>query len=62
MSELLTTGELAIRLRVRPRTVQHWARSGRIPAVRLSAKVVRYYFDAVLRALQTQADRTEVIR
>src|SRR5262249_3026336 len=51
--ELLTAGELAARLRIRPRTVQLWARRGRIPTVRLSPKVVRFDMYAVLLALRS---------
>ncbi len=54
-TELLTTGQLAERLHLRPRTVQAWARQGRIPTVRLSAKVVRFDWLAVLAALRHQA-------
>src|SRR5262249_18036852 len=41
-TELLTVHQLAERLHIRPRTVQAWARKGRIPSVKLSAKVVRF--------------------
>lgn len=51
MSELLTATELAERLKVRPETVKVWAREGRIPAVRLSPKVLRFDPVAVLAAL-----------
>jgi excisionase family DNA binding protein len=55
--ELLTVLELAERLHVRPRTVQTWARQGRIPAVKLSAKVVRFDWQAVLAAIRSRARR-----
>jgi excisionase family DNA binding protein len=51
-TELLTVNQLAERLHIKPRTVQAWARRGRIPAVKLSAKVVRYEWPAVLAALR----------
>ena len=50
--ELLTASELAHRLRVKPGTVRTWARQGRIPAVRITAKVVRYDFSEVVKSLQ----------
>jgi len=61
-NELLTASELAGRLQIRPRTVQSWARQGRIPTVRLSAKVVRFDWRAVLTALGDQAKHREVSR
>ena len=51
MSELLTADELADRLKVRPDTVRSWSRQGRIPAIRITHKVVRFDFDAVVKAL-----------
>ena len=50
-TELLTTRELAKRLRVSPETVRGWARRGAIPVLRLSPKVIRYELEAVLAAL-----------
>lgn len=50
-SELLTAKGLAERLGVRPSTIRRWQREGRIPGVRISAKVVRYDFQAVLEAV-----------
>jgi hypothetical protein len=49
--DLLSRAELADRLRVMPSTVGRWTRLGRIPARRLSSKVVRYDLAAVLSAL-----------
>lgn len=51
LTDLMTAGELAERLRVTPETVRSWARCGRIPAVRLSPKVIRFDLHAVLTAL-----------
>ncbi len=50
-TDLLTAEELAERLHVRPSTVREWARRGRIPTVRLSAKVVRYDLSAVVESV-----------
>jgi predicted site-specific integrase-resolvase len=57
---LLTANQLAERLHIRPRTVQAWARLGRIPTVKLSAKVVRFDWQAVLTVLREQAKCPEV--
>lgn len=51
MPELLTAEELADRLKVSPRTVKEWARAGRIPEVRLSAKVRRFLLTEVIRVM-----------
>jgi excisionase family DNA binding protein len=56
--ELLTVDQLAERLHVRPRTVKAWALAGRIPAIRVSAKVVRYSWPDVLAALETTPPQT----
>ena len=60
MGELLTADELAERLKVSPDTVKVWARVGRIPAVRLSPKVLRFDLSAVLGALT--ADERKAVR
>jgi excisionase family DNA binding protein len=60
-AELLTVSQLAQKLHVQPRTIQAWARAGRIPCVKLSAKVVRFEWEAVLTALHNQANRGEVV-
>ncbi len=49
--ELLTAEELAARLRLRPSTVRRWARRRRIPAIRISPKVVRFDPSTVIDAL-----------
>ncbi len=49
--EICTTRQMAERLRVRPETVRLWARTGRIPVMRLSAKSIRFSPVAVLAAL-----------
>jgi hypothetical protein len=54
-TELLIADELAERLHIRPRTVQAWGRMGRIPTVKLSPRVVRFDWPAVLKALREQA-------
>ncbi len=51
-TELLTANELADRLHLRPSTIRRWAREGRIPAVRVTAKVVRYDLVEVVRAVR----------
>ena len=58
-NELLTTNQLADRLHIRPRTVQSWMRQGRIPAVRLSPKVIRFDWEAVVAALRDHAKSQE---
>jgi excisionase family DNA binding protein len=51
---LLTAEELAERLKIQPSTVRRWSRDGRIPTVRLSPKVVRYDYDAVVETLRRE--------
>ncbi len=50
---MLTVDEVAMVLRVHPRSIQHWAREGRVPSVRVGrsyriarADVVRWMLDA----------------
>jgi excisionase family DNA binding protein len=52
MAELLTKQEIAARLRVSPATILEWVHCGRIPAVRVNARVLRYDEAAVLDALR----------
>lgn len=53
-SELLTAAELARKLQVNVRTVQEWYRAGRIPAIKLSPKVIRYCLLDVVRAVDDE--------
>jgi len=58
MGELLTAEELADRLRVKPTTVKTWARDGLIPVCRLTPKVVRFNFEAVVKAMTDRQEST----
>jgi len=49
---LLTAEELADRLAVSPSTVIEWAREGRIPEIRASARIRRFDYEDVLAALK----------
>ena len=51
--DLLTAEELADRLKLKPGTIREWARAGKIPARRLSHKVIRYSFPEVVAALES---------
>lgn len=61
MTELLTTGEMAKRLRVAPSTLRQWAREGVVPAVRVNQKVTRYDPDDVVESLKNR-DREAACR
>lgn len=50
-TEILTSQELSKRLKVSPATIRLWARRGTIPRIRVSAKVIRFDWQAVVRAL-----------
>jgi excisionase family DNA binding protein len=49
--DFLTARQLAALLQVSESTVRRLAREGRIPVVRLTARLARYHLDSVLRAL-----------
>ncbi len=57
--DLLTSEQLAERLGVKPSTVRAWFRAGRIPAARLTRKVIRYDLPTVVAALTHQGSVTE---
>jgi excisionase family DNA binding protein len=52
-SDLLTAAELADRLGVKPGTILVWHRQGKIPARKLSHKVLRFDLRDVLTALES---------
>jgi excisionase family DNA binding protein len=51
--QYLTAEQLALRLQVSADTVRAWAKDGRIPEIRLSAKVRRFDPAAVDAAIKT---------
>lgn len=55
MDPLLTTQQVATLLNVTPATVRAMVRRGELPAVRLSARVVRYRPEAVQALLEARA-------
>lgn len=54
-THLLTTRELAARLRLKPSTIRSWARDERIPVERLSCRALRFDLEKVLHALRSEA-------
>ncbi len=52
--KLLTADEVAEELHLRPDTVRGWARRGLIPKVKLSPKVIRFDFSAVVEAMRAR--------
>jgi excisionase family DNA binding protein len=54
-TDYLTAAELGRRLRLSPETIHQMARDGRIPCIRLSAKVIRFDAEAVAAALTPSA-------
>ena len=49
--EFLTARQLAAILQVSERTVQRLAREGRIPAIRITPRIIRFHLQAVCHAL-----------
>lgn len=62
LSELITSDELAERLRLKPATIRLWTREGVIPAVRVGGKVVRYDFLEVVAALRKISPKQAISR
>lgn len=60
MNEFLTARQLAMRLQVSPDTVRGWARAGKIPEIRLSAKVRRFDLEQVLKAVRPRPEVSHV--
>ena len=52
MQKLLTAEEVAEVLQVSPRTIREWARTRKIPAVRVSRKVRRFDLQDVLATIK----------
>ena len=61
MSDLLTVEEVAERLRLTSETILRWAREGKIPAIRISPKVLRFDWDAVYQALTGGSTSTKEV-
>jgi excisionase family DNA binding protein len=58
----LTADEIATAVRLAPSTIHNFARIGRIPAVRVSRKTIRFRLDDVMAALAVPQNsaRTEM--
>jgi excisionase family DNA binding protein len=53
LSPFLTTSEAAELLRVQPRTIQYWEKSGRIKALRISGRGIRFKREDVLALISS---------
>lgn len=51
-NSLIDTAELAKHLGIQPSTVRAWVRAGRIPAVRITPKVIRFDIGDVIKSLK----------
>lgn len=60
--KLLTADQLAKELKVGVETVTDWGRSGRIPRIRISHKIIRFDRDAVVSALSRAAQKSQKTR
>ena len=54
MPELLTPEQMAQRLGVSSDTLLQWAIKGRVPRIKVNARIIRFDPEAVLRALQEE--------
>jgi excisionase family DNA binding protein len=59
---LLTAAEMAEWLSVAPETLLEWVRAGRIPALRVGRKTIRFRLEDVLDALRGDRGEKEVPR
>jgi excisionase family DNA binding protein len=57
--KLLTAEQLAKELKVSVETIDGWGRSGKIPRIRISHKIIRFDRDAVLSALSQAGDKAD---
>jgi excisionase family DNA binding protein len=51
-TDTLTTAEVAAYLRVKPKTIRQWAHDGKLPAIRIGRKTLRFHLPDVLAALR----------
>lgn len=58
MDHLLTSAEIAERLRVSRATIGQWTRENIIPALRIRSNLYRYDFDQVVQALTDRQPAT----
>ena len=49
---LITTAELAERFQVTPTTIRQWVRDRRIPAIKVSRRIIRFDLQDVLATLK----------
>ncbi len=54
---LVTVDELAKVLKIQPRTVRRWAKLGKIPALKISARALRFDVADVMQALRPAGSR-----
>ena len=57
--EIVTVGELAKRLHLKPETIRIWARQGLIPSLRPTPKVLRFDMQSVLAAIRKISKRRQ---
>jgi excisionase family DNA binding protein len=50
--DLMTAEQIGSKLAVKPSTIYRWARAGRIPAIRMTDRVIRFSYQSVLAAFQ----------
>ena len=55
--KVLTVGELARRLRVTRRTIRAWTAAGKIPALRVGEKTLRFDWGRVVESLERRGAR-----
>lgn len=56
MADLICADELGKALRVSPDTIRRWVKTGRIPAIHVNSKIIRFDPVAVRAALQRDSD------
>ena len=59
--KIVTAAELAEQLSLKAKTIRDWARQGKIPALRMSPKVIRFDPDEVIRALKPGPTKSTVL-